>query len=133
MTPSQADVIRRREVNKRLEALAARLAANSKKRCPRCGRTLPLDRFRPAPKLKAGVTSWCGECMAEATRRWRSANPETVAAYNEGRRLPQITKVCEGCGVTFTTSKRVQKCCSKRCNHRRRERVRYHRNKGARS
>jgi hypothetical protein len=121
-----------REVNKRIAAILEERRRNPTKRCPRCGRTLPLDRFRPAPRLKAGVTSWCGECMAEATRQWRAANPETVAAYNERRRLPQFTRTCEGCGVTFTTSKRVQKCCSTKCNHRRHERARYHRNKAAR-
>jgi hypothetical protein len=57
------------------------------KRCPRCGEWLPFEAFRENPRARSGLDSWCQVCHVDATRAWRAANPEKVAASNAARRV----------------------------------------------
>jgi hypothetical protein len=41
------------------------------KRCPRCGRTLPIDRFTKNASTKSGLGSYCLDCHKEVTRENR--------------------------------------------------------------
>jgi hypothetical protein len=58
----------------------------TEKLCSRCDRWLPLEGFRPNPRMRSGLNSWCKECQLERTRQWRAKNSESVRAYNEKRR-----------------------------------------------
>ncbi len=59
-----------------------------------------------------GLSSSCGACHAAATRKWRAANPEAVAAYNWGRRLRHTPRPCVGCGALFVPPRRDSVRCS---------------------
>ena len=48
------------------QAMRATLEAG-KRRCPRCGRTLPLSAFGRAP-TPSGLSGWCRACHAEDAR-----------------------------------------------------------------
>jgi hypothetical protein len=50
------------------------------KRCTRCQGWLPDEAFRPNPKLKSGLSSWCKECQLEETRRWRAEHRDEINA-----------------------------------------------------
>ena len=88
------------------------------KRCARCGEWLPVEEFRPNPKLRSGLHSWCKRCCAESAKQWREANRERVEESNARRRaeyeaargpLPR----CSECGVELDTHAKV--VCSRRC------------------
>jgi hypothetical protein len=96
------------------------------KRCPRCGRWLPMEAFRENPRLASGRNSWCRECAVEATRRWRAAHPEKVAEANAKRRVQEREFTCAECGETFT-ARLARLTCGETCRrerHRRFDRVR---------
>jgi hypothetical protein len=86
--------------------------------CPRCDKYLPAAAFSPFPGSSTGLSSWCRECAVAATREWRAANPEKIAAYNEARRLayreahPLLVRACSECGEEIVGRGRVT--CGKR-------------------
>jgi hypothetical protein len=43
----------------------------TEKRCARCGQWLPLEAFRPNPRLRSGLGSWCKACHAKRMQEWR--------------------------------------------------------------
>ena len=55
----------------------------TEKLCVRCQRVLPVSEFRPNPKMRCGLTSWCKGCQREATRRSRAKHRDR---YNAARR-----------------------------------------------
>jgi hypothetical protein len=86
------------------------------KLCACCGLVLELDAFRPNPKLRSGLSSWCRECQVERTRRWRAEHPEAVEASNAQRRLgPYPPRPCDGCSETFTPRRKDGRFCSRPC------------------
>jgi hypothetical protein len=90
------------------------------KPCSRCRERKPPDAFPPNAQLSSGLSSWCRACHAEATRAWRDANPEQVAARNAARRLPPLLpRACATCGETFTPRRRDGRYCSSACRARR--------------
>ena len=52
--------------------------------------------FPPNARMRDGLKSWCRACSSAATQRWREGNPDYVAAYNLGRRVPVLacTRAC---------------------------------------
>lgn len=42
--------------------------------CSRCERFLPSDNFKPDPRYKSGLASWCKECHREKNREWYALN-----------------------------------------------------------
>ena len=42
------------------------------KQCAKCHRRLDVELFPRNRKLSDGLSSWCRECHAEATRAWRA-------------------------------------------------------------
>jgi predicted nucleic acid-binding Zn ribbon protein len=94
--------------------------------CCRCRQWLPVEAFRPNPRLRDGIDSWCKRCRADGVRAWRERNPGAVRAENERKRReyrqahPLTKRPCAVCGKPF--SKRPNaKVCSEEC---RRERKR---------
>ena len=84
------------------------------KPCSRCRERKPPDDFPLNAHLSSGLSSWCRACHAEATRAWRDANPEQVAARNAARRLPPLPpRPCATCGETFTPRRRDARYCSR--------------------
>jgi hypothetical protein len=99
----------------------------TEKRCSRCDQWLPLEAFRPNPRLRSGLNSWCRPCCAEATRQWREANPKYIEGDNARRREdyqsahPLSERSCAVCNRTFT-GRPDRLVCSERCrNIRKRE------------
>lgn len=82
-------------------------------RCARCERHLPAGSFRPNPKMRQGLNSWCKSCSLDATQEWRSRNR---AAINAQRRADYDAQrvfhdgVCQTCGATFRTTRRKLYC-----------------------
>ena len=42
--------------------------------------------FRPNPRIRDGLDSWCHECHVLAKKAWRAGSPEYVVACHERRR-----------------------------------------------
>ena len=78
------------------------------KLCSQCQKWLPIDRFRPNPRMRHGLNSRCKECQLERTRRWRREHPEAEQRYNAERRAryreehPRAERACVQCGRPFT-------------------------------
>src|SRR3954469_23290702 len=79
--------------------------------CSRCKRSLPVTAFKPNPKLRRGLDSWCRSCHNEATARWRESNPRQVEAYNGARRKVKDEKPCAACGQAFTAARTDSRFC----------------------
>jgi hypothetical protein len=65
--------------------------------CEQCGQVFERNgRGRPR--------RFCATCgsPAVAAARWREVNAEARAAYNLGRRVVPVAKVCVVCGGQFT-------------------------------
>jgi hypothetical protein len=58
----------------------------AEKLCSHCQEWLPIDRFRPNPRMRHGLNSRCRACHLERTRRWRAEHPEAEEKYNHARR-----------------------------------------------
>ena len=67
------------------------------KKCPKCGRELPLDQFYKVrfKSGNAGYSSWCRCCSREATARWARNNSEKVrvAAIRWKKNNPEKVKI----------------------------------------
>ncbi len=96
--------------------------------CPRCQQFRPVAAFRSNRAKVDGLSVWCRGCASQATRRWRAEHPEKVRSANEARRLPPLTRTCEGCGTQFT-GRPNKLACSRRCARRVRARRAYYRRK----
>ena len=83
----------------------------ARKECARCGWFRPAENFRPNPRLRSGLSSWCRECCREANRRWRAENRD---AYNLARRTPPARLECSECGAVFF-GRPNRKTCSLEC------------------
>jgi hypothetical protein len=89
--------------------------------CRRCRQWLPADRFRPNPRLRGGLDSWCKACHADAVREWRAKNRDEVNArrrqeYRAAHPLP--TRPCVVCGKPFT-GRPDALVCGQRCRRQR--------------
>lgn len=49
---------------------------NGKKLCNKCGRTLPIDKFRKDGELKCGYSCYCIECWNKKNVLWRKEHLE---------------------------------------------------------
>jgi len=56
--------------------MKVRLADMTVKRCTRCGRVEPLERFALNKHCHDGRSSWCRECHRTAVREWRRTQRE---------------------------------------------------------
>lgn len=77
------------------------------KECSRCRRWLPAVAFRPNPKLRSGLASWCRDCQNAATQRWRAEHPELKIARREG----PFPTTCVDCSHGFLAARRRQVRC----------------------
>jgi hypothetical protein len=89
--------------------------------CSRCKRSLPAAAFKPDPKLRRGLDSWCRSCHNEATAKWRESNPDQVEAYNVGRRKVVEMARCGHCDGLYAQNRTDKLYCSKRCRDRARD------------
>lgn len=48
--------------------------------CTRCKRWKQAAAFRPNPKLRVGLSSWCRRCQVARTREWRADASVEIAA-----------------------------------------------------
>ena len=62
----------------------------SVKCCAKCHQTKPLEAFPANRRTLDARSSWCRRCHADATARWRAANPKYIQAYNERRRVDPL-------------------------------------------
>lgn len=60
----------------RAQSPARKAKATVTKRCTKCRETKELTEFRPAKRMKDGISSWCSTCHVQATRDWRERNRE---------------------------------------------------------
>ena len=81
------------------------------RQCSKCFLWFPVAAFRPNPRLKSGLSSWCGSCHVLAQRRWRAAHPEYDAAYNASRRQGPFALTCADCGKPFEGARRRMVRC----------------------
>lgn len=107
-------------------------------RCAKCRKALPAESFRPNPKMKSGVHSWCKPCTVESTREWRHRNRDEIARRKRehyyanreaenARRMaffrrsqPLTERNCLACGKTFVPDQRnSQTHCAPDCTTRR--------------
>lgn len=61
------------------------------KRCPCCGRDLPLEAYSPSNRTRNGT--YCRECGRECNRRYVAANREYVNAYQKAYREKHAAKL----------------------------------------
>ena len=61
--------------------------------CRKCGETKNSVEFRAHPRMTDGLSSSCGECHNEATRRWRKHQRELVAEALEARRREHVKRL----------------------------------------
>jgi hypothetical protein len=59
---------------------AKKTPRNAVKVCKHCGQRKEPGKFRRSRRNRDGLSSWCGNCHNEATRRWREANKERINA-----------------------------------------------------
>ena len=88
--------------------------------CARCKRALPAGAFRPNPRMRCGLHSWCRDCTVARTRRWRAEHPDRVAATNAARREGPFPRTCLRCRHEFLGARRRSKFCPRctRCRDR---------------
>jgi hypothetical protein len=84
--------------------------------CARCRQRLPVSAFRPNPKLRSGLHSWCRGCCRVAARESRVKYRDR---YNERRRIPPTALTCVECGAAFEGRKDRLICGLRRCKDRR--------------
>jgi len=104
------------------------LSAVIRKRCPRCGLVKRAGEFRPDPRMRSVLGSYCRECRDEYRRAWRAANPERAEAYNAARRMPELrpAQVCIECSIVFTPRRArgpAPLTCSDECRRTRKARL----------
>ena len=99
--------------------LASGLYGPPRKQCPRCRRVLLLEAYRPDERAALGVSSWCRECAAVATREWRIRNRERIKA---ARKREPVELLCSECGGTFI-GRPNRKTCSDECGRARKARL----------
>lgn len=49
-----------------------------RKHCPQCGETKPITRFYKDTNAKYGVTTYCIDCQAKRSKKYRANNPEKI-------------------------------------------------------
>jgi hypothetical protein len=64
----------------------------TEKLCARCDQWKPLEAFRPNPRMRSGLNSWCKGCQKQRNREWRAEHPEAELNYNEKRRTAYPAK-----------------------------------------
>lgn len=62
------------------------LASQGLKRCGRCLRELPLDRFNVRHASKDGLSYRCGDCCKAVLREWRKDNPKGFRRWHDANR-----------------------------------------------
>lgn len=68
------------------EDMRTKIPTPESKRCPKCGRELPSEAFRPREESKDGLQSWCKECTNEGSRRYMA----TKKAEKNGEAIPDF-------------------------------------------
>ena len=90
------------------------LRSMSERRCPRCGRSLPLEAFDYRNAERTRLQSYCRECAKSAWREWyaKEENRERHCRLVRERRRARIdrhrtiilqlkSRPCADCGKTF--------------------------------
>jgi hypothetical protein len=90
------------------------LPATTHKHCPHCAGYLLLEDFRPDPKLKSGLSSWCAKCSNEYNQKWRSEHRDQIDAYDLARRVEPTKLKCSECDAEFY-GRPNRKSCSPEC------------------
>lgn len=54
--------------------------------CTRCRQWRPAWAFRPNPRLRGGLGSWCRPCHVRATREWRAQHADDINSRRRARR-----------------------------------------------
>jgi hypothetical protein len=65
------------------------------KRCPRCGETLPLDRFGTSKRHRDGKNLYCFQCAREKTAIARERERLSKAGENAWRFQPKLKVIKE--------------------------------------
>lgn len=89
--------------------------------CTRCERWRQASMFRPNPKLRGGLDSWCRGCHVDETRGWREVKADEVNARRRTRyadRRDVGPRTCRECGETYTSRRADAIYCSERCSRR---------------
>lgn len=61
------------------------------KTCGLCGEVKAAKEFRPNPRMKSGLDTYCRPCAVAKSRAWREANPDRVKALQSSRK-PRTTE-----------------------------------------
>jgi hypothetical protein len=57
-----------------------RTVLDSGRLCTRCGQLKSPADFRPHPRMRDGLTSWCKSCAVARTRQWRADHRDELNA-----------------------------------------------------
>jgi hypothetical protein len=93
---------------------AVPLSARNISVCEACGRGFGRCPGRGRPRKFCEVCVPPGSGRA-ATRAWRAANPEAVAASNVARRRVPVERKCEECCESFEARRTDARFCSRTC------------------
>lgn len=87
--------------------------ARQRKTCRRCGVEQPSSSFKPMPRLRDGLNSWCRDCMRAAGKASRAIHG---AKYNAARRKLERRVTCAWCVTEFVTTPNLRTTyCSADC------------------
>ena len=73
-----------RITNAGLENVEGKMKTKTKKRCPKCTRTLPVDSFSKNVTATDGLQGWCRDCNRDAAKNRLARNrARNLAQYAE--------------------------------------------------
>jgi hypothetical protein len=60
--------------------MTSQRVVRDRKFCVKCRQWLHVREFRPNPKVRTRLDSWCRSCHRAATREWRAGRTRPAAA-----------------------------------------------------
>jgi hypothetical protein len=93
--------------------------------CRECHFYFAAAGFRPNPRIRDGLHTYCKSCERARHARWRVEHPEVVEAYNASRRAayqvanPPALRNCSECGEAIVGRPDRVVCGKRACKDRR--------------
>jgi hypothetical protein len=93
------------------------------KRCSKCGEFKEAAAFRPNPRLKSGLDSWCSACRDAYLATWKADDVDARRRAHRATGPFRENRVCSECSLPFTARSSTATVCSAECRRTRKRRV----------